>query len=52
MSTGILLLNLLEIIGGDSVFSLCKRKYNTKPKMRIHSLENCNLIFVSDTFCP
>merc|ERR1711976_929247 len=45
LSDGILFLNLLEIIGGESVLSVCGRKFNLKPKMRIHSLENCNLIF-------
>jgi hypothetical protein len=25
VSNGILLLNLLEVIGGDSIFSVCKR---------------------------
>ena len=44
-SDGIRLLQLLEVIGGDSIYSLCKRKYNPGPKMRIHKLENCNLIF-------
>ena len=44
-SDGIRLLQLLEVIGGDSIYSLCKRKYNPAPKMRIHKLENCNLIF-------
>ncbi len=44
-SDGIRLLQLLEVIGGDSIYSLCKRKYNPAPKFRIHKLENCNLIF-------
>ena len=44
-SDGIRLLHLLEVIGGDSIYSLCKRKYNPAPKFRIHKLENCNLIF-------
>jgi actinin alpha len=44
LKTGILFLNLLEIIGGESVKTVCGRKMNLKPKMRIHNLENCNLI--------
>lgn len=44
-SDGIRLMQLLEVIGGDSIYSLCKRKYNPAPKFRIHKLENCNLIF-------
>eukprot|EP00968_Pinguiococcus_pyrenoidosus_P023083 scaffold3537_cov256-Pinguiococcus_pyrenoidosus.AAC.10 len=44
-SDGLLLLNLLEIIGKESVLSVCGRKYNKNPKMRIHRIENCNLIF-------
>mmetsp|Transcript_16194 Transcript_16194/g.49479 ORF Transcript_16194/g.49479 Transcript_16194/m.49479 type:complete len:864 (-) Transcript_16194:853-3444(-) len=45
ISDGILMLNLLEIIGKESVLAVCNRKYNKKPKMRIHRIENCNLIF-------
>lgn len=45
ISDGILLLNLLEIIGKESVASVCGRKYNKKPKIKIQMLENCNLIF-------
>mmetsp|Transcript_3128 Transcript_3128/g.6308 ORF Transcript_3128/g.6308 Transcript_3128/m.6308 type:complete len:863 (+) Transcript_3128:40-2628(+) len=47
VSDGTVLLNLLEIIGGDSIKSICGRNYypSVKCKMDIHKLENCNLIF-------
>uniref|UniRef100_A0A7R9YE08 Calmodulin n=1 Tax=Pinguiococcus pyrenoidosus TaxID=172671 RepID=A0A7R9YE08_9STRA len=45
LSDGLILLNLLEIIGQKSVFAVCGRKYNKNPRMRIHRIENCNLIF-------
>ena len=47
MNDGTVLLNLLEIIGKDSILSVCGRKFSpaAKCKMDIHKLENCNLIF-------
>ena len=44
-SDGVMLLNLLESISGDSV-----GKFNNTPKMRIHKVENMNkaLKFISD----
>jgi len=44
-SDGVMLLNFLESISGDSV-----GKFNTTPKMRIHKVENVNkaLKFISD----
>jgi len=47
VSDGTVLLNLLEIIGGETILSVCGRKFypSAKCKMDIHKLENCNLIF-------
>jgi Ca2+-binding EF-hand superfamily protein len=47
VSDGTVLLNLLEIIGQETILSVCGRKFYPpqKCKMDIHKLENCNLIF-------
>ncbi len=47
VSDGTVLLNLLEIIGGETIKSTCGRNFYppSKVKMDIHKLENCNLIF-------
>ena len=47
VSDGTILLNLLEIIGKDTILATCGRKFTppAKCKMEIHKLENCNLIF-------
>jgi len=46
VNDGTVLLNLLEIIGKETVLSTCGRKFypSAKCKMDIHKLENCNLI--------
>ncbi len=44
VKNGINLLNLLEIIGGETVKTVLGVKYNKKPKMKIHMLENCNRV--------
>ena len=36
--SGVLLLNLLEVIGGESVKQVLNIKFNKKPKMKIHML--------------
>jgi hypothetical protein len=44
VKSGVLLLNLLEVIGGESVKAVLNVKYNKKPKMRIQMLENGNRV--------
>jgi len=41
---GVLPINLLEVIGGESVKTVLNVKYNKKPKMKIQKLENGNHI--------
>jgi len=41
---GVALLNLMEIIGGESVKQVLNVKFNKKPKMKLHMLENCNRV--------
>ena len=41
---GVALLNLMEIIGGESVKQVLNVKFNKKPKMKIQMLENCNRV--------
>ncbi|GMH61705.1 hypothetical protein TrRE_jg4983 [Triparma retinervis] len=47
VNDGTVLLHLLEVIGGDTIKSICGRNFYApaKCKMDIHKLENCNLIF-------
>ena len=42
LQNGVLLCELCEIIGKDSIKSLTGKKYNKKPKMKIQMLENGN----------
>lgn len=44
VKNGVLLLNLLEVIGGESVKTVLNVKYNKKPKMKIQMLENNNRV--------
>jgi len=46
VNDGTNLLNLLEIIGKDTIQSICGRKFypSAKCKMDIHKLENNNLV--------
>jgi len=44
VKSGVMLLNLLEVIGGESVKQVLNVKYNKKPKMKIQMLENGNRV--------
>jgi len=44
VKSGVVLLNLLEVIGGESVKTVLNVKYNKKPKMKLHMLENGNQV--------
>lgn len=45
LSSGVKLLKLLEVLSGKTVRDVAGRPINMKPKMRIHLMENCSLIF-------
>jgi hypothetical protein len=44
VKSGVAFLNLLEIIGGESVKQVLNVKYNKNPKMKLHMLENGNRV--------
>ena len=44
VASGVMFLNLLEVIGGESVKQVLNVKINKTPKMKIHMLENCNRV--------
>ena len=44
VKSGVVLLNLLEVIGGESVKTVLNVKYNKTPKMKLHMLENGNQV--------
>ena len=44
LADGIKLLNLLEILTGETVRSVTDRKINRRPRMRIQMIENCNSV--------
>merc|ERR1712166_366072 len=44
VKSGVMLLNLLEVIGGESVKQVLNVKYNKNPKMKIQMLENGNRV--------